>query len=154
MQLKTVFGHGHTRGSFLSLEPSLVEPMEEPEYETNWVINAVARRLPALQTAFLTQHQHKMECTAEGQACAHSGDPFMLLRLQPSAKTYTLNGSRKALFKGMKHKLSDHLRGNYSTWAITLLCFSPRTFINFSLVVTSSREKRYQALPASEVISW
>ena len=23
---KTVFGHGHTRGSFLSLEPSLVEP--------------------------------------------------------------------------------------------------------------------------------
>ena len=32
---KTVFGHGHTRGSFLSLEPSLVEPMEEPEYETN-----------------------------------------------------------------------------------------------------------------------
>ena len=26
--------HGHTRGSFLSLEPSLVEPREEPGYET------------------------------------------------------------------------------------------------------------------------
>ena len=32
---KTVFGHEHTRGSFLSLEPSLVEPREEPEYETS-----------------------------------------------------------------------------------------------------------------------
>ena len=32
---KTVFGHGHTRGSFLSLEPSLVEPREEPGYETS-----------------------------------------------------------------------------------------------------------------------
>ena len=32
---KTVFGHGHTRGSFLSLESSLVEPREEPEYETS-----------------------------------------------------------------------------------------------------------------------
>ena len=32
---KTVFGHGHTRGSFLSLEPSLVEPTEETEYETS-----------------------------------------------------------------------------------------------------------------------
>ena len=30
-----VFGHGHTRGSFLSLEPSLVEPRKEPEYETS-----------------------------------------------------------------------------------------------------------------------
>ena len=69
----------------------------------------VAGRLPVLQTASLTQH--KMECTEEGQACAHSGDPFMLLRLQPSAKTYTLPGSRKALFE--THKLSDHLRGNY-----------------------------------------
>ena len=33
---KTVFGHGITRGSFLSLEPSLVvEPREETEYETS-----------------------------------------------------------------------------------------------------------------------
>jgi len=32
---KTVFGHEHTRGSFLRLEPSLVEPREEPEYETS-----------------------------------------------------------------------------------------------------------------------
>ena len=32
---KTVFGHGHTRGSFLRLKPSLVEPREEPEYETS-----------------------------------------------------------------------------------------------------------------------
>ena len=32
---KTVFGHGHTRGSFLSLELSLLEPREEPEYETS-----------------------------------------------------------------------------------------------------------------------
>ena len=31
---KTVFGHGYTRGSFLSLEMSLVEPREAPEYET------------------------------------------------------------------------------------------------------------------------
>ena len=31
----TVFGHGHTRGLFLSLDPSLVEPREEPEYETS-----------------------------------------------------------------------------------------------------------------------
>ena len=47
--------------------------------------------------------QHKMECTAEGQACAHSGDPFVLLRLQPLAKIYTLHGSCKALFEDMKH---------------------------------------------------
>ena len=32
---KTVFDYGHTRGSFLSLEPCLVEPREEPEYETS-----------------------------------------------------------------------------------------------------------------------
>ena len=32
---KTVFGQGHTRGSFLSLEPGLVEPREETEYETS-----------------------------------------------------------------------------------------------------------------------
>ena len=32
---KTVFGHGHTRGLFLSLEPRLVEPREEPGYETS-----------------------------------------------------------------------------------------------------------------------
>ena len=32
---KTVFGHGHTRSSFLTLEPSLVEPREETEYETS-----------------------------------------------------------------------------------------------------------------------
>ena len=31
---KTVFGHGQTRGVFLSLEPSLVEPREEPGYKT------------------------------------------------------------------------------------------------------------------------
>ena len=31
---KTVFSHGHTKGSFLSLELSLVEPREEPEYKT------------------------------------------------------------------------------------------------------------------------
>ena len=55
----------------------------------------------------------------------------MLLHLQLSAKTYTLHGSRKALFEGMKHTNSDHLRGNYSAWAITPLCFSPLTFINF-----------------------
>ena len=53
-----------------------------------------------------------MECMAEGQACAHSSDPFMLLRLQLSAKTYTLHGSRKTLVEGMKHKLFDHLLGN------------------------------------------
>ena len=47
---KTVFGHRHTRGSFLRLEPSLVEPWEELEYESSWVINAVVHRLPALQT--------------------------------------------------------------------------------------------------------
>ena len=40
---KTVFGHGYTRGSFLSLEMSLVEPREAPKYETRRVINAVAR---------------------------------------------------------------------------------------------------------------
>ena len=32
---KMVFGHGHTSGLFLSLEPSLVEPREEPGYETS-----------------------------------------------------------------------------------------------------------------------
>ena len=32
---KMVFSHGHTRGSFLSLEPSLVERREEPGYETS-----------------------------------------------------------------------------------------------------------------------
>ena len=66
-----------------------------------------------------------------GQACPHSGDLFMLLHLQPSAKTYTLHRSRKALFKGMKHTNSDHLHWNYRAWAITPLCFSPPTFINF-----------------------
>ena len=78
-----------------------------------------------------------MECTADGRLALIrvSGDPFMLLHLQPSAKTYTLHGNRKALFE--THKLSDHLRGNYSAWAIAPLCFSPPTFINFSLVVTS-----------------
>ena len=55
-----------------------------------------------------------MECTAEWQACSYSGDPFMLLRLQPSAKTYTLHGSCKAVWRYETHKLSDHLRGNYS----------------------------------------
>ena len=127
---------GHTRGSFLSLEPSLVEPREEPEYETSRVINAVARRLPALQTASLTQH--KMECTAEGQACAHSCDLFMLLRLKSSAETCTLHGSRKALFEGMKHTNSLTNFGGTSAWAITLLPFSPSMFINFL-----SHEKRY-----------
>ena len=32
---KTDFGHGHTRGSFLRLELSLVESREGPEYETS-----------------------------------------------------------------------------------------------------------------------
>ena len=32
---KTVFDHGHTRGLFLGLEPSLLEPREEPGYETS-----------------------------------------------------------------------------------------------------------------------
>ena len=30
---KKVFGHGHTKGSFLSLKPSLVEPRDEPVYK-------------------------------------------------------------------------------------------------------------------------
>ena len=93
-------------------------------------LTSITKMYITLEAASLTQH--KMECTAEGQACAHSGDPFMLLCLQPLAKTYTLHGSRKALFEGMKHKLSGT-----NAWAITPLCFSPPTFINFLLVVTS-----------------
>ena len=109
--------------------------------------------LPELHTAALTQH--KVECTAEGQpgqACAHSGDPFMLLHLQPSAKTHTLHGSRKALFEGMKHTNSDHLHGNYRAWAITPLCFSPPTFINFLLVVTSLTWEKIPGSPRFSVL--
>ena len=66
-----------------------------------------------------------------------TGDPFVLLRLQPSAKMYTLHGSRRALFEGMKHTNSLTIFVGTSAWAITPLSFSPPTFINFSLVVTS-----------------
>ena len=48
--------------------------------------------------------------------------------------------SQSSVRRHETHKLSDHLRGNIagtSAWAITLLRFSPPTFINFSLVVTS-----------------
>ena len=99
------------------------------------LLTSITKIYITLEAASSTQY--KMECTAEGQACAHSGDPFMLLRLQPSAKTYTLHESRKALFEGMKHKLSLTILAGTSPWAITPLCFSPPTFINFSLVVTS-----------------
>ena len=61
-----------------------------------------------------------MECTAEGKACVHSGEPFMLLRHTKVAK---------ALFENMKYKLSGHLRWNFCAWAITPLRFSPPTFI-------------------------
>ena len=104
----------------------------------------VAHCLPSItkiyitfEAASLTQHT-EIECTAERQACAHSGDPFVLLCLQPLAKTHTLHGSRKALFEGMKHTNSLTNFGGTSAWAITLLPFSLSMFINFL-----SHEKRY-----------
>ena len=61
-----------------------------------------------LEAVSLTQH--KMECTGEGQACAHSGHPFMLLSLQPSTKN--VHFARKSQNSLRRHgTLSDHLRG-------------------------------------------
>ena len=62
----------------------------------------------------------------------------MFFCLQPSAKTYTLHGSSKALFEGMRH--TDSLTifaGTISAWAITLLSVSQPSFVIVSLVVTS-----------------
>ena len=48
------------------------------------------------------------------------------------------------------HKLSDLLHRNYSVWAITPLCFSLPTFINFLLVVTSLM---WEKIPGSPHVS-
>ena len=68
-------------------------------------LTSITKIYTTLEAASLTQH--KMKRTAKRQACAHSGDPFMHLRLQPLAKTYTSHGSRKALFESMKHANSS-----------------------------------------------
>ena len=128
---KRVFGHGHTRGSFLSLEPSLEESRVEPGCETIWVINAVARRLPVLQkyTSLLKQPlwlNTKWSVRRKGRlALIPAIRSCMFVRLQPSAKTYTLHGSCKTLVEGMKHKLSDHLRGNKRVGNNGRLSFHP-----------------------------
>ena len=121
---KTVFGHGHTRGSFLSLEPSLLEPREEPGYETSWVIYVVAGRLPALQTASLTQHKWSV-LTAEGQA---------RLALTPAIRSYFSVFSRrqkrtlcrevaKVCSKGWSTQTLT-IFAETSAWATTPLSFS------------------------------
>ena len=118
----------------------------------------VAHHLPSItkiyitfEAASLTQHT-EIECTAEGQACAHSDDPFVLLRLQPSAKTYTLYGSHKALFDGMKHTNSLTIFAGTSACAITPLLFSPPTFVNLSLVVMSLTREKIPGSPHFSVL--
>ena len=62
----------------------------------------------------------------------------MLFCLQPSAKMYTLHGSSKALFEGMRHTVSLTIfTGTISAWAITLLSVSQPSFVIVPLVVTS-----------------
>lgn len=92
---------------------------------------------------------------ASCQACAHSIRSH--LPIFGHRQKYVARKS-KGSARNLKHKLSDHLRGNLagtSAWAITPLRISPPTFIKFSSVLTfthgldiHSREKRYQALPS------
>ena len=137
----------------------LLQQQQQQQQQQQSGTNVYNWRCPCKLLTFHTYHlaaswtPHKMECTAEGQACDHSGDPFLLLCLQPSAKTYTLHGSRKALFEGMKHTNSLTIfRGTISAWAITPLCFSPPTFINFSLVVTSLTWEKIPGSPRFSVL--
>ena len=136
---KTVFGHRHTRGSFLSLELSLVEPREEPEYETSWVINAVVHRLPALQT----------------QNGVYSGQGRLALTLAIHSWFSVFSRWQKRTLCTEVAKLCSHTNSlTISAWAITPLSVSPPTLINFSLVLTSLTWERYQALLAFPNCKW
>ena len=124
---KTVFSHGHTRGSFLSLESSLVEPREEPEYKTSWVINVVAHCLPASNSLF--------DSTQNGVYSERAGLRSLRRSVHASLSSavgknvHFVRKSQSSVQRHKTHKLSDHLCGNCS------VCFSPPTFINFSLIV-------------------
>ena len=77
----------------------------EVGFRIGWLLtDGVHASCLPLSFSSLFDSRHKIECTAEGQACAHSGDPFLLLRLQnvPFAR-------KSKSSEGMK--LSDHLRG-------------------------------------------
>ena len=69
-----------------------------------------------------------------------------------SKNVHFVRKSQSSVRRQETHKLSDHLCGNCSTWAITPLCFSPPTFINFSLVVTSLTWEKIPGSPRFSVL--
>ena len=104
-----------TRGSFLSLEPSLVE----------------ARRLQTASSIHSTQIG----------ACTHSG---MLLHLQK----HTLDGSQRSVQSKLSIFAGTILRAGNNT-----VVFSPPTFIQFLLVLTSLVRTNTRLSQATECLA-